>query len=179
MEITGKQSISGPSTKMGFDKSKVTLKCKKKGHFKRECRNSKVDGTANPFKNDYYRKAIYHMSKEETPNLKQIENNSKEKSRACVVIQEDEGFDWSEFLRKVDTVGNSFKAQAKRDSTNKHHALVAEIKEKTKEEILKVKTERERFFACCRIEKMLEEFEEAKRYGRYDKKRECYIKKKW
>ncbi|MFS7916859.1 hypothetical protein Hanom_Chr03g00182301 [Helianthus anomalus] len=35
--------------------------------------------------------------------------------------------------------------------------------------------ERERFFADCRIEKLHEEFEEAKCFGRYDKKRECYI----
>ncbi|MFS7945868.1 hypothetical protein Hanom_Chr06g00529181 [Helianthus anomalus] len=61
------------------------------GHFKRECRNYEVDGTANPFKDDYYQKAIYHRSREESPRLKQIENNSeKEKSRACVVIQDDE-----------------------------------------------------------------------------------------
>ncbi|KAM0056771.1 putative transcription factor interactor and regulator CCHC(Zn) family [Helianthus debilis subsp. tardiflorus] len=38
MEITGRKSIGGPSTKLGFDKSKVTcFKCKQKGHFRREC----------------------------------------------------------------------------------------------------------------------------------------------
>ncbi|KAM0019354.1 putative transcription factor interactor and regulator CCHC(Zn) family [Helianthus debilis subsp. tardiflorus] len=176
IEITGSQSIGGPSTKLGFDKSKVTcLKCKQKGHFKRECNNSAVDGTANPFNDDYYRKAIYHKSKEETPNLRQIDNNSKEKSRACVVIQEDEGFDWSEFLLEEDVVDNQLKAKIKRESSNKHCALVVEIKEKTNEEILKKKTEREIFFGGCRIEKMHEEFEEAMYYGRYDKKRDCYI----
>ncbi|KAF5807023.1 putative transcription factor interactor and regulator CCHC(Zn) family [Helianthus annuus] len=79
MEITGRQTIGGPSTKLGFDKSKVTcFKCKQKGHFKRECNNSAVDGTENSFNGDYYLIAIYHRSKEEMPNLKQIENNSKE-----------------------------------------------------------------------------------------------------
>ncbi|KAJ0455599.1 hypothetical protein HanIR_Chr15g0753001 [Helianthus annuus] len=35
MEITGRKTIGGPSTKLGFDKSKVTcFKCKQKGHFK-------------------------------------------------------------------------------------------------------------------------------------------------
>ncbi|KAJ0722715.1 putative transcription factor interactor and regulator CCHC(Zn) family [Helianthus annuus] len=59
MEITGRKSLGGPSTKLGFDKSKVTcFKCKQKGHFKRECRNSAVEEAANPFKDDYYRKAI-------------------------------------------------------------------------------------------------------------------------
>ncbi|XP_035843883.1 ring-infected erythrocyte surface antigen-like [Helianthus annuus] len=40
---------------------------------------------------------------------------------------------------------------------------MAEIKEKTREEILSEKTERERFFAGCRIEKMQEEYEDAKK----------------
>ncbi|KAJ0654657.1 putative transcription factor interactor and regulator CCHC(Zn) family [Helianthus annuus] len=94
MEIDGKQSIGGPSTKLGFDKSKVTcFKCKQKGHFKRECKNSEVDETEKPFNDDCYRRAIYHRSKEEPPNLKQIENNTKEKSRACAVIHDDEGLD--------------------------------------------------------------------------------------
>ncbi|KAJ0959082.1 putative transcription factor interactor and regulator CCHC(Zn) family [Helianthus annuus] len=49
MEITGRKSIGGPSTKLGFDKSKVTcFKCKQKGHFKRECRNAYADDSENP-----------------------------------------------------------------------------------------------------------------------------------
>ncbi|KAJ0434755.1 putative transcription factor interactor and regulator CCHC(Zn) family [Helianthus annuus] len=115
MEITGKQSIGGPSTKLGFDKSKVTcFKCKQKGHFKKGCNNSTVDETEKPLNDDYYRRAIYHRSKEETPNLKHIENNSKEKSRACVVIQDDEGFDWSEFLPEDDLVDERSKQKIKR-----------------------------------------------------------------
>ncbi|KAJ0713787.1 putative transcription factor interactor and regulator CCHC(Zn) family [Helianthus annuus] len=156
MEITGKQSIGGPSTKLGFDNSKVTyFKCTQKGHFKRECNNSAVDGNEEPFNDDYYRKAIYHRSKEEPPNLKQIENNTKEKSRACVVIQDDEGFDWGEFLPEDDLNDDRFR--------------------KTREEILKEKTYRERCIAGYRIEEMEKEYEEAKNYGRYDKKRNCYV----
>ncbi|MFS7972261.1 putative transcription factor interactor and regulator CCHC(Zn) family [Helianthus anomalus] len=65
MEITGKQSLGGPSTKLGFDKSKVTcFRCKQKGHFKRECKNSEVAESERPFNDDYYRKAIYHLSRE-------------------------------------------------------------------------------------------------------------------
>ncbi|KAF5789613.1 putative transcription factor interactor and regulator CCHC(Zn) family [Helianthus annuus] len=94
VEITGRNSIGGPSTKLGFDKSKVTcFKCKQKGHFKRECRNFAADETANPFHNDYYRKAVYHRNREEPPKMNQIEDNSKEKSRALAVIQDNEGFD--------------------------------------------------------------------------------------
>ncbi|KAJ0533008.1 putative transcription factor interactor and regulator CCHC(Zn) family [Helianthus annuus] len=93
MEITRRQSIGGPSTKLGFDKSKVTcFKYKQKGHIKRECRNSDADETANPFHDDCYRKAVYHRNREEPPKMKQIEDNPKEKSRALVVIQDDEGF---------------------------------------------------------------------------------------
>ncbi|MFS7961976.1 putative transcription factor interactor and regulator CCHC(Zn) family [Helianthus anomalus] len=172
MEITGRQTIGGPSTKLGFDKSKVNcFKCKQKGHFKRECINSTVDETANPFRDDYYRKAIYHRSKEEPSKMKQIENNSvKEKSSALVVIQDDEGFNWNDFLPEEEYGFNAALVAEVKQS-----AFVAEIKEKTREEILKEKTERERFFADCRIEKMHEEFEEAKFYGRYDRKREYYI----
>ncbi|KAJ0714031.1 putative transcription factor interactor and regulator CCHC(Zn) family [Helianthus annuus] len=104
MEITGRKSIGGPSTKLGFDKSKVTcFKCKQKGHFKRECRNSYVvDDSENPFTEDYYKRAIYHQNKSEPPRLKQQE----EKSRALAVIYDDEGYDWSkEVLPEKDAVG--------------------------------------------------------------------------
>ncbi|MFS7945954.1 putative transcription factor interactor and regulator CCHC(Zn) family [Helianthus anomalus] len=153
------------------------FKCKQKGHFKRERNNSKVDGNKNPFNEDYYRKAIYHRSKEEPPNLKQIENNTKEKSRACAVIQDNKGFDWSEFLPEDDIVDEQFKAKAKKEALNKHRALVAEIKEKSREEILKEKTYRERCIVGYRIEEMEKEYEEARSNGRYDKKRECFVNK--
>ncbi|KAJ0508375.1 putative transcription factor interactor and regulator CCHC(Zn) family [Helianthus annuus] len=91
IEITRKQSLGGASTKLGFDKSKVTcFKCKQKGHFKRECINSAVGGNEHPFNDDYYRKAIYHRSREEP---KMTEDKPSEKSRACAVIHDDEGFD--------------------------------------------------------------------------------------
>ncbi|MFS7962270.1 putative transcription factor interactor and regulator CCHC(Zn) family [Helianthus anomalus] len=109
MEITGRHSIGRPSTKLGFDKSKVTcFKCKQKGHFKRECRNAYADDTANPFREDYYKRAIYHQNKSESPRMKQLEDTPKEKSRELVVIHDDENFDWSEQLPEEDAVGYSF-----------------------------------------------------------------------
>ncbi|MFS7948446.1 putative transcription factor interactor and regulator CCHC(Zn) family [Helianthus anomalus] len=96
MEITGRKTIGGPSTKLGFDKSKVTsFKCKQKGHFKRECKNAYADESENPFREDYYKKAIYHQNKSEPPRLKQVEDN-REKSRALAMIYDDEGYDWSQ-----------------------------------------------------------------------------------
>ncbi|KAJ0690938.1 putative transcription factor interactor and regulator CCHC(Zn) family [Helianthus annuus] len=66
MEITGRNSLSGPDSKLGFDKSKVTcFKCKEKGHFKRECPNREVNNHQNPFTNDYYRQAIYHKTSQQ------------------------------------------------------------------------------------------------------------------
>ncbi|MFS7929714.1 hypothetical protein Hanom_Chr04g00335781 [Helianthus anomalus] len=37
--------------------------------------------------------------------MKQIEETQKEKSRALVVIQDDEGFDWGDFFPDEDAVG--------------------------------------------------------------------------
>ncbi|KAJ0947026.1 putative transcription factor interactor and regulator CCHC(Zn) family [Helianthus annuus] len=113
MEITGRKSIGGPSTKLGFDKSKVTCsKCKQKGHFKRECRNAyAADDSENPFNEDYYKKAIYHQNKSEPPRLKQPE----EKSRALAVIYDDEGYDWSQVCPEKDAVGYAFVADADPD----------------------------------------------------------------
>ncbi|KAJ0955610.1 putative transcription factor interactor and regulator CCHC(Zn) family [Helianthus annuus] len=173
MEITGKQAIGGSSTKLGFDKSKVTcFKCKQKGHFKRECNNSAVDGNEHPFNDDYYRKAIYHRSKEEP---KKIENNPKEKSRACVVIHDDEGYDWSEILPEEDRVDGRFTAHGRTISKSKHSAFVPEIKEKTREEILNEKTYRERCIVGYKIEDMEREYGNAVSNKRWDKKRECYV----
>ncbi|KAJ0456028.1 putative transcription factor interactor and regulator CCHC(Zn) family [Helianthus annuus] len=191
MEITGKQSLGGSSTKLGFDKSKVTcFKCKQKGHFKRECTNSAAGGNERPFNDEYYRKSIYHRSKEEP---KMIED--KPKSRACVVFHDDEGYDWSDILPEEDRVDYRFKIRTKEDSEiplkkHDHYAFVAKIKEenqeekgtietkeKTREEILKEKTERERFIVGCRMEKMQEEYENAVRNKRWDKKQECFVNK--
>ncbi|XP_035845198.1 uncharacterized protein LOC110933381 [Helianthus annuus] len=136
MEITGKQSIGGPSTKLGFDKSKVTcFRCKQKGHFKRECKNSEVDETEKPFNDDYHQK----------------------------------------ILPEEDRVDNRSTTHGKNISKSKHYAFVAEIKEKTREEILNEKTYRERSIAGNRIDEMQEEYEDAVSYKIWDKKRECYV----
>ncbi|XP_035843927.1 uncharacterized protein LOC118490410 [Helianthus annuus] len=89
MEITGRNSLSGPDQKLGFDKSKVTcFKCKERGHFKRECPNREVNNHQNPFTNDYYRQAIYHRpNQQQTVQRPQIENKPE---KALIVNQDDE-----------------------------------------------------------------------------------------
>ncbi|XP_022024215.1 uncharacterized protein LOC110924521 [Helianthus annuus] len=116
---------------------------------------------------------------------KMIENIPKEKSRAYAVIHDDEGFDWSQILPDED---RPVTAHGRKASKAQHHVLVAEIreenkekdteiKEKTREEILSEKTERERFIVGCRMEKMQEEYENVVANKRWDKKQECYVNK--
>ncbi|KAJ0533465.1 hypothetical protein HanIR_Chr09g0408711 [Helianthus annuus] len=104
-----------------------------------------------------------------------IENNPKEKSRACAVIHDDEGYDWSEILPEEDRVDDRFTAHGRTISKSKHYVFVAEIKEKTREEILNEKTPRERSIVGYRMDKMQEEYEDAVSSKRWDKKRECYV----
>ena len=101
MEITGRNSLSGPDQKLGFDKSKVTcFKCKERGHFKRECPNREVNNHQNPFTNDYYRQAIYHRPNQQPAVQRpQIENKPE---KALIVNQDDErvaeGFTWDKYI---------------------------------------------------------------------------------
>ncbi|XP_021979846.1 probable inactive protein kinase DDB_G0270444 [Helianthus annuus] len=111
MEITGKQSLGGASTKLGFDKSKI---------LPEEDRVLTAHG----------RKAL--------------------KNQHCVL-------------------GAEIKDE------NKEEKAIAEIKEKTREEILSEKTDREIRIARNRIDEMQQEYEKAVSYKRWDKKQECYV----
>ncbi|KAF5775109.1 putative transcription factor interactor and regulator CCHC(Zn) family [Helianthus annuus] len=164
MEITGRKTIGDPATKMGFDKSKVKcFKCKQKGHFKRECRNAYADESENPFKDDYYKKAIYHQNKAEPPRLKQSEDN-KEKSRALAVIYDDEGYDWSkEVLPEDDAVGYAFMAS--------HNEPIPWKDNRTEEQ----KYDYRKMVAEAKIIRLSSVFLEAKRANRWDPDRECYL----
>ncbi|XP_022026823.1 myosin-2 heavy chain, non muscle-like [Helianthus annuus] len=126
MEITGRNSINGPSKKLGFDKSK----------------------------------AIYHRNREEPPRMKQIEETPKEKTRALAVIQDDESFDWSEFLPEDDAVGYAFMAKV--------------------EPYKDTRTEEQKYTYRKMIAQTMKDsnyraWKEAKRANRWDPDRECYL----
>ncbi|MFS7976764.1 putative transcription factor interactor and regulator CCHC(Zn) family [Helianthus anomalus] len=163
MEITGRKTIGGPSTKLGFDKSKVTcFKCKQKCHFKLECRNAYADESENPFREDYYKKAIYHQNKSEPPRLKQVEDN-REKSRPLAVIYDDKGYDWSkEVLPEEDAVGYAFMAK---------NEPIPWKDNRTEEQKYKYR----KMMAEIRIIRISGIYLEAKRARRWDPDRECYL----
>ncbi|KAJ0789490.1 putative transcription factor interactor and regulator CCHC(Zn) family [Helianthus annuus] len=151
MEITGRSCLGPADTELGFDKSKVTcFKCKQKGHFKRECANQQSDEAVNPFRDDYYQKAIYHhISEPPKVNQKQTgESSSKIRQQATAVIHEDGGFNWSKYISR------------------EGHALVAEVE---------VDKRWQRDFARHEIEKLYVPFKEAHRANRWDDERECYL----
>ncbi|KAM0072096.1 hypothetical protein Hdeb2414_s0001g00032601 [Helianthus debilis subsp. tardiflorus] len=93
------------------------------------------------------------------PKLKRKRKFSRNKKQAMVTIHDDEGFNWSKCIPE-----------------EKKFAMVAEVK--TKEEILEAKTYRERRLADYRIDEMQKEYDEARRFSRWDKKRECYVNHK-
>ncbi|KAJ0452878.1 putative transcription factor interactor and regulator CCHC(Zn) family [Helianthus annuus] len=129
MEITGRNSLSGPDQKLGFDKSKVTcFKCKEKGHFKRECPNHEVKNHQNPFTNDYYKQAIYHRPNQQPAVQRpQIENKPE---KALIVNQDDEkvasGFSWDKFIPGKDDQAMMAKVTEITESDAEQEVVVSE-----------------------------------------------------
>ncbi|KAJ0587473.1 hypothetical protein HanIR_Chr04g0163591 [Helianthus annuus] len=89
--------------------------------------------------------------------MKQLEDASKEKSRALVVIHDNEGFDWSELLPKEDAVGYAFAAEK-----------IIPFKD-TRNEEEKYLSRKGKMIRLSKI------FSEAKRAKRWDANRECYL----
>ncbi|MFS8033744.1 hypothetical protein Hanom_Chr17g01573191 [Helianthus anomalus] len=91
--------------------------------------------------------------------MKRIEETQKENSRALLVIQDDEGFDWSEFLPVDDAFGFALLAQ------------IHQQKEPTEEEIYI----RRQLIAQTMKTKIYNTWKEAKKARRWDTNRECYL----
>ncbi|MFS7935091.1 hypothetical protein Hanom_Chr05g00399341 [Helianthus anomalus] len=94
MEITGRHSIGGPSTKLGFDKSKITcFRCKQKGISSVNVETHLLMILQICSEKITTREQFIIRTRLNPPRMKQLEDNSKEKSRALAVIHDDEGFD--------------------------------------------------------------------------------------
>ncbi|MFS7953405.1 hypothetical protein Hanom_Chr07g00618221 [Helianthus anomalus] len=91
--------------------------------------------------------------------MKQIEETPKEKSRALVMIQDDEGFDWSELLPEDDAVGFAFMAQIQQQT---------ELNEETT-------YIRRKLLAQTMKTRIYNNWKEAKKAKRWDPDRECYL----
>ncbi|KAF5798219.1 putative transcription factor interactor and regulator CCHC(Zn) family [Helianthus annuus] len=125
-QITGRDEFRGMDTSpLGFDKSKVTcFRCKRKGHFKRECTNK--EATGNQEKNDYYQKSIFHqITQQKEPQTahargiddgkrKMIEDANK-KAYFGIIDQDDEkmaaGFSWDKYVQENPHLSSAFVAR--------------------------------------------------------------------
>ncbi|KAJ0929621.1 putative transcription factor interactor and regulator CCHC(Zn) family [Helianthus annuus] len=185
MEITGRRCLEGPETKMGFDKNKVTCsKCKEKGHFKRECPNNKADESVNPFREDYYKKEIYHKNTDQ-PIRKQIDGVSSKEKRAALSfcdqnvdsIDDDyesmvQNLDWKEGLLEAKSPGLIIYEDEGYD-WSQHDEEVAEVEVKAM--TAEITLTREERHARLRLDDVYDAYKEATRAGRWSKEKECYV----
>ncbi|MFS7977448.1 hypothetical protein Hanom_Chr10g00904081 [Helianthus anomalus] len=128
MEITGRSSLASGDSKLG-----------------------EIDEPTNPFRDDYYKKAIYHRSSgSSNVNQKQIDEGSS-KARAMAVIHDDEGYDWSQVLPEEDAIGYAFVTNVDHDRWWRND------------------------YARWEFEKFREPFKEAQRAKRWNDELECYM----
>ncbi|MFS7979294.1 hypothetical protein Hanom_Chr10g00925651 [Helianthus anomalus] len=91
--------------------------------------------------------------------MKQNEDNLKEKSSALAVIQDDEGFNWGEFLPEEDAFGYAFMAQVEAPPTTPPNSTY----------------NRERSLASIKMKRVHNAYKEATKAKRWDPDRECYL----
>ncbi|KAJ0448995.1 putative transcription factor interactor and regulator CCHC(Zn) family [Helianthus annuus] len=185
MEITGRNCLEGPSTKMGFDKNKVTcFKCKEKGHFKRECSNNRADESMNPFHEDYYKKAIYHKNTDQ-PIRKQIDGASSKEKRAALsycdqyVESLEDGYedmvqvlDFSKNLKDADSPSGIIHDDEGYD-WSQHDDEGVNLKAKAM--VAEVQLTREERHARMRLDDVYNAYREATWAGRWSKDKQCYV----
>ncbi|MFS7953681.1 putative transcription factor interactor and regulator CCHC(Zn) family [Helianthus anomalus] len=73
----------------------VCYKCKQKGHYASKFKNKKLKDVA------YYEK-ILHLDRLRTIQIE--DGSSKAKDKALVVKQEDEGFNWNNYIPKTESL---------------------------------------------------------------------------
>ncbi|KAF5805179.1 putative transcription factor interactor and regulator CCHC(Zn) family [Helianthus annuus] len=185
MEITGRRCLEGPETKMGFDKNKVIcFKCKEKCHFKRECPNNRANESVNPFREDYYKKAIYHKNTDQ-PIRKQIDGVSSKEKRAALSFCDQnvdnidgdyesmvQNLDWKEGLIEAKSPGFIIYDDEGYD-WSQHDEEVAEVEAKAM--VAEVTLTREERHARMRLDDVYNAYREATWAGRWSKDKECYV----
>ncbi|KAF5802789.1 putative transcription factor interactor and regulator CCHC(Zn) family [Helianthus annuus] len=189
MEITGRRCLEGPEMKMGFDKNKVTcFKCKEKGHFRRECPNNRTDESVNPFRDGYYKKAIYHKNNEQSTR-KQIDGGSSKEKRAAFPfcdhnmdsIDDDyersvqsivQNYDW-EICLKESEAPNFIIYDDEGYDWSQHDEEVVKVEAKAM--TAEVTLTREERHARMRLDDVYDAYKEATRAGRWSKEKECYV----